>query len=219
MTSLRLRLFLLIVAATALVWSLAAAWTALSARDNVERVLDARLREAAVMVASLGYADGASSTNTVRPAPIPLPSYERQLSCQIWSVSGNLLGISEGAPTQALSAGKRGFSEPVVEGVAWRVYTHVAPDTGVTIMVGDTLAVRRQLITGLVQGLLVPAMVGLIALAFLLWIGVGRGLGPVRRIAEAIAAREPGRFTPPRTRPAPSTRRAPFDGSCRGCCG
>ncbi len=48
MTSLRLRLFLLIVAATALVWSLAAAWTALSARDNVERVLDARLREAAV---------------------------------------------------------------------------------------------------------------------------------------------------------------------------
>ena len=80
MTSLRLRLFLLIVAATALVWSLAAAWTALSARDNVERVLDARLREAAVMVASLGYADGASSTNTVRPAPIPLPSYERQLS-------------------------------------------------------------------------------------------------------------------------------------------
>ena len=203
MTSLRLRLFLLIVAATALVWSLAAAWTALSARDNVERVLDARLREAAVMVASLGYADGASSTNTVRPAPIPLPSYERQLSCQIWSVSGNLRGISEGAPTQALSAGKRGFSEPVVEGVAWRVYTHVAPDTGVTIMVGDTLAVRRQLITGLVQGLLVPAMVGLIALAFLLWIGVGRGLGPVRRIAEAIAAREPDDQSPLEVNPVP----------------
>lgn len=196
MTSLRLRLFLLIVAATALVWSLAAAWTALSARDNVERVLDARLREAAVMVASLGYADGASPINTARPAPIPLPSYERQLSCQIWSVSGNLLGISEGAPTQALSAGEPGFSEPVVEGVAWRVYTHVAPDTGLRIMVGDTLAVRQQLITGLVQGLLVPALVGLIALAFLLWIGVGRGLGPVRRIAEAIAARAPDDQSP-----------------------
>src|SRR3546814_4383803 len=56
-------------------------------------------------------------------------------------------------------------------------------------MVGDTLAVRQQLITGLVQGLLVPALIGLVALAFLLWIGVGRGLGPVRRIAEAIAAR------------------------------
>src|SRR3546814_4318334 len=74
------------------------------------------------MVASLGYADGAPPINTANPAPIPLPSYERQLSCQIWSVTGNLLGVSEGAPTQALSAGQPGFSEPVVDGVAWRVY-------------------------------------------------------------------------------------------------
>ena len=196
MTSLRLRLFLLIAAATALVWSLAATWTALSARADVERVLDARLREAAVMVASLGYTDGASPMNAAVPTPIPLPSYERQLSCQIWSVSGNLLGMSEGAPTQALSAGEPGFSEPVVDGVSWRVYTHVASDTGLTIMVGDTLAVRQQLITGLVRGLLVPAMVGLVALALLLWIGVGRGLNPVRRIAEAIAYREPDDQSP-----------------------
>src|SRR3546814_7683413 len=73
--------------------------------------------------------DLAPPINTANPAPIPLPSYERQLSCQIWSVTGNLLGVSEGAPTQALSAGQPGFSEPVVDGVAWRVYTHVAPDT------------------------------------------------------------------------------------------
>src|SRR3546814_792656 len=148
------------------------------------------------MVASLGYADGAPPINTANPAPIPLPSYERQLSCQIWSVTGNLLGVSEGAPTQALSAGQPGFSEPVVDGVAWRVYTHVAPDTGLRIMVGDTLAVRQQLITGLVQGLLVPALIGLVALAALLWIGVGRGLGPVRRIAQAIAARAPDDQSP-----------------------
>src|SRR3546814_9390614 len=63
-------------------------------------------------------------------------------------------------------------------------------------MFGDTLAVRQQLITGWVQGLLVPALIGLVALAFLLWIGVGRGLGPVRRIAEAIAARAPDDQSP-----------------------
>src|SRR3546814_19705881 len=63
-------------------------------------------------------------------------------------------------------------------------------------MVGDTLAVRQQLITGLVQGLLVPALIGLVALAALLWIGVGRGLGPVRRIAQAIAARAPDDQSP-----------------------
>src|SRR3546814_10676135 len=63
-------------------------------------------------------------------------------------------------------------------------------------MVGDTLAVRQQLITGLVQGLLVPALIGLVALAALLWIGVGRGLGPARRIAQAIAARAPDDQSP-----------------------
>src|SRR3546814_13865700 len=95
MTSLRLRLFLLIAAATALVWSLAAGWTVLSARADVERVLDARLREAAVMVASLGYADGAPPINTANPAPIPLPSYERQLSCPIWRSEERRVGTEE----------------------------------------------------------------------------------------------------------------------------
>src|SRR3546814_20317235 len=118
MTSLRLRLFLLIAAATALVWSLAAGWTVLSARADVERVLDARLREAAVMVASLGYADGAPPINTANPAPIPLPSYERQLSCQLWSVPVNLLGVSEGEPTQAPPPGPPGFSGPSVLGAS-----------------------------------------------------------------------------------------------------
>src|SRR3546814_15434601 len=95
MTSLRLRLFLLIAAATALVWSLAAGWTVLSARADVERVLDARLREAAVLVASLGYADGAPQIHTPNPPPIPLPSSEhlgtasgRERRCQYGYVAG-----------------------------------------------------------------------------------------------------------------------------------
>ncbi len=196
MNSLRLRLFLLIAAATALVWSLAAAWTVLSARADVERVLDARLREAAVMVASLGYAEDSLMRVENDPAPLSLPTYERQLSCQIWSVGGDLLGVSHGAPAQALSSGQPGFSEPIVDGIAWRVYTYVAPDTGLRIMVGDTQTVRRQLITGLLQGLLIPALMGLLALAALLWIGLGRGLAPVRRIAGAIAARAPDDQSP-----------------------
>lgn len=196
MNSLRLRLFLMIAAATALVWSLAAAWTVLGARADVERVLDARLREAAVMVASLGYTENSTMRVAAEPAPLSLPSYERQLSCQIWSVGGDLLGVSKGAPAKALSSGRPGFSEPIVDGVAWRVYTYVARDSGLRIMVGDTQTVRRQLIAGLLKGLLVPALIGLLALAVLLWIGVGRGLAPVRRIAGAIAARAPDDQSP-----------------------
>lgn len=191
MRSLRWRLFLLVAAATVLVWSLAAGWTVLSARADVERVLDRRLQEAAVMVASLGFADRPTEAVLADPSPLPIPTYERQLSCQVWSLSGRLLGLSESAPAQALSSGKPGFSEPVIDGTAWRVYTYVDPESGVRVMVGDTQVMRRRLIANLLKGLIIPAMAGLAALAALLWIGLGSGLAPVRRIAFAIAAREP----------------------------
>src|SRR3546814_13691188 len=145
-----------------------------------------------------GGADATSpAISPEHPAPFPVPTDERTLSGQVGTVTVKLRGVSEGAPTQALSAGQPGFSEPVVDGVAWRVYTHVATDTGLRIMVGDTLAVRQQLITGLVQGLLVPALIGPAALVALLWIGVGPGLGPVRRSPQAMAARAPDDTSPP----------------------
>lgn len=203
MTSLRVRLFLLVAATTTLVWSLAAGWTVLSARADVEAVLDRRLREAAVMVASLGYSDEGGRLTSPNPVPIPMPSYERQLSCQIWSVSGNLLGMSEGAPAKALSTGEAGFSEPVIDGVRWRVYTHVGSDSGLRVMVGDTKAMRSRLIANLLEGLILPVLGGLVALAVLLWIGVGRGLSPLRRIASAIGARAPDDPGPLQAGPVP----------------
>ena len=80
MTSLRIRLFLLVAAATAIVWALAAAWTVLSARADVERVLDRRLQEAAMMVASLGY-DTQQKSDAAQSgaASVALPSYDQQL--------------------------------------------------------------------------------------------------------------------------------------------
>src|SRR3546814_17860476 len=197
MTSLRIRLFPLGAAATAVVGALAAAWTVLSARADVERVLDRRLQEAAIMVASLGY--GTQQTpDAVRSgaASVALPSYDRQLSCQIWSVSGQLLGASQGAPGAAMSDGEVGFSERTIAGNAWRVYTHVSPDSGLRVMVGDTLAMRSQLIADIMRGLIVPATIGLFALALLLWIGIGQGLSPIRRIAAAIGDRRPDDQSP-----------------------
>lgn len=195
MSSLRLRLFLLIVAATALVWSAAAAWTVLSARADIERVLDRRLREAAHMVVSLGYS-GADRAAPGIAAPLFDPSYERQLTCQIWSLNGDLVRRSRTAPDAPLSAGRPGFSERTIDGVRWRVYTYVDRDSGLRVMVGDTLAVRRRLVTDLLTGLLIPAAAGLVVLAVLLWLGVSKGLAPLRRIATAIAARDPGDLQP-----------------------
>ena len=193
MNSLRLRLFALIAAATVLVWSVAAVWTTVSAQRDIERVLDRRLREAAHMVASLG------SSAVVAPMPNDLPNttdYERQLSCQVWSLRGELVGRSSSAPAIPLAEGRAGFSQRTIDGVEWRVYTYIVPKRGLRVMVGDTVAMRRNLVTDLMTGLIVPAVLGLLALAVLIWIGTGRGLTPLRRVADAVEARAPDDLSP-----------------------
>lgn len=203
MSSLRLRLFILVLTATALVWSAAAIWTVIGARADIEQVLDRRLRESAHMVGSLGYSRS-DRAGTGVPTPLPGDSQGRQLTCQIWSLSGDLVRRSGSAPAAPLSAGQPGFSERTIDGVRWRVYTHVDPESGLRVMVGDSIAVRSQLVTDLIVGLLVPAAVGLVALALLLWLSVGSGLAPLRRIAATIAARDPNELEPLQESPVPA---------------
>ena len=53
MTSLRKRLFVILVAATGIIWLSAVAWIYVGSRSQLEHVLDTRLQEAARMVSSL----------------------------------------------------------------------------------------------------------------------------------------------------------------------
>jgi len=193
MTSIRWRLFALLLSATVLVWSAAAVWIYVSTRSDVQRVLDNRLVEAAGMVASLAR----NSAKTLQAAPgertLPVETHVgRQLSCQIWTLDGRLVGRSGSAPTVPLSAGDNGFSERIINGEEWRVYTLVEPEAGLRILVGDNLKVRRNLTADVMAGLLLPALAGIIALAVLLWSAVRKGLSPLRQVAAELAARDPG---------------------------
>lgn len=197
MRSLRFRLFALVAGVTMLVWAVAAAWTAVFTRAQVEQVLDRRLVEAARMVAALDV-PASGPARQLEPAP-----YSRQLSCQIWSLDGALVGQSAGAPGAPLSSGAEGFSEREVGGQLWRVYTHADPARGIRVMVGDNLEVRRHLVRDLMLGLLLPAAIGLAALAVLLWLGVRGGLAPLARITRALDARSPGSLEPLAVHPVP----------------
>jgi len=196
MKSLRVRLFVLLAAMTVVVWSSAAMWIYVSTRAEVQRVLDRRLIEAAGMVASL--ANDAEDLLVRQPNQsrlVPLPHYSRQLSCQIWTLDGRLVGRSSGAPSQPLANGKSGFSERVVGGETWRVYTIADPSKQIRVSVGDNLRVRKRLIGDLMVGLLAPAIAGLVALAVLIWASVGAGLAPLREVALRLACRDPEDFS------------------------
>jgi two-component system sensor histidine kinase QseC len=190
MRSLRIRLFAILLLATGLIWLSAMAWIYLGSKREVERVLDNRLQEAARMVSSLVGAVGETDSDGT-PHTIQAPmSYERQLSCQIWSIDGRMVARSSGAPERRLSDAPAGFSEREVDGETWRVFTVEEPEKKVRVMVGDRLGLRERLVTDLIMGLLAPALLIVPLLGMLIWVSLGRGLRPLRLMARNLAARE-----------------------------
>lgn len=208
MTSLRRRLFLVLMTATGLIWLCAVGWIYLSSRSELEHVLDARLQEAARMVHSL--VDGGSLA-TSPPAPFSESGYERQLSCQIWSLDGQLLARSSGAPEEALSGSAQGFSSRVVNGEDWRVYTITDAQKNVRVMVGDRVGLRARLVRDLITGLLGPALLIAPLLAALIWASLARGLRPLSRLAGEIATRDGDDMRPVASADAPSEVRPLLD--------
>ena len=184
--SLRGRLFIILVSATGLIWLCATAWIFLQTRSEVEHVLDTRLQEAARMVSSLAINSGVPSSATGQPGSVLVPEgggYERQLSCQIWSLDGRLVARSSGAPDDSLGNQKDGFSDQQVGGETWRVYAISDSAKGLRVLVGDRLGLRERLVSDLVGGLLWPAIFIVPLLGLLIWTSLGRGLRPLQHLA------------------------------------
>ncbi len=202
MSSLRGRLFAILIATTGVIWLAAVAWTYVDARERVERVLDARLMEAARMVDSLittGEIEIGRAAEAERVAPAGAAAdaeYQHELSCQIWSLGGRLLGLSAGAPAARLSDAAAGFSEKKIDGQVWRVFAVENQARGVRILVGDKLTVRRNLVADLIASLLFPAAIILPALAFMIWASVGRGLRPLQAMAGSLTQRDAADLRP-----------------------
>ncbi|MCZ7466221.1 ATP-binding protein [Rhizobium rhizogenes] len=198
--SIRARLFTVLLLMTGLVWLSACVWIYTSTKARLEHVLDARLVESARMVGSLvgdrpvdiRLIDGHSPTHDedADADAAAIPSYERQLACQIWSISGRLLSKSDSAPDASLSDHASGFQNTVINGIEWRVYAVVKPDLGVRVLVGDSVEVRDRLVDDVIKGLLYPALFIMPLMAGLIWLCVSRGLAPLQKLANGMKARD-----------------------------
>lgn len=209
--SIRSRLTMILAITTGAVWLFAVVWIYASTQVQVEKVLDARLIEAAKMVSSLiadHRVDVASAAN-VPDEPsgnfeIAAEEYHHQLSCQIWSLEGTMVGRSQSAPATRLSEHESGFADSRIDGEQWRVYAVTNPDLGVRVLVGDNLNVRDKLVNDVVKGLILPASAVLPVMALMIWASVGRGLSPLNRMAESLSSREATDLHPLPETPSPA---------------
>lgn len=200
--SLRRRLFVVLLVATSAVWVCAIAWIWFGSRAELEHVLDTRLQEAASMVHSL-VASG-NMTEAAAAMHTDDPGYSRQLSCQIWSLDGRLLARSSGAPEASLAEDEAGFANRSINDHTWRVYTIIDTTKGVRVAVGDRIGLRDRLMRDLIFGLVGPAILIIPVLGLMIWIGLGRGLSPLSRIASDLMTRDGEDMRPLNVRDAPS---------------
>jgi two-component system sensor histidine kinase QseC len=191
MNSLRNRLFAILVVATGVIWMVAICWIYVGTCREIENVLDARLQEAARMASSLIPIDTTPSQSPpVQLRASDLNPNEHQLSCQIWSLDGRLVARSSGAPEEKLSDMPPGFSERLIDGETWRVYTLEDSTKGVRVLVGDRLGLREHLVTEIIKGLVAPTLLVLPLLGFLIWASLHRGLTPLRNITRELKDRD-----------------------------
>jgi two-component system sensor histidine kinase QseC len=187
--SLKRRLVLTLLIGIGLGWLATAAYTYFDARHEMEELLDAHLAQSAsLIVAQVG---GELEEIELDDDAPQLHRRARRVAFQVWERGRVLRLQSANAPAQRLSAREEGFSDATIDGRNWRVFSAWDARRRALVQVGERDDARREIAAAMAGSLLTPLAVALPLLGLLLWLLVGRGLGPLTRLGRQVGSREP----------------------------
>jgi len=191
--SLKARLLALALAATVAVWAATIAFAWIDARKEIDELLDAHLAQAASLL--IAQTSGEVEEIDIEHAPL-LHKAARRVAFQLWENGEHLRLHSVNSPQTPLGSSIEGFSDRVVDGKAWRVFTAWNASHEILIHVGERADVRKELAQELAEGLVGPLLIALPVLALLLWVAVNRGLRPLVVLTDEVSKREPDNLAP-----------------------
>lgn len=200
MRSIKARLLALSLAAIAIGWLVAVAFTYFDAREEIDELLDAHLAQAAALL----VAQASHELEEIETERVRAQKYSRQVAFQVWEEGRQLRLHSANAPDEALGTRESGFTDRVIDGTRWRVYSTWDDSRKFLIHVGERAAVREDIAEDVAEHLLHPLLYALPFLAALLWFAVRHGLSPLARLAGDVGRREPGNLAPLDAAHAPS---------------
>ncbi|NNC22995.1 HAMP domain-containing protein [Salinisphaera sp. USBA-960] len=191
--SLRWRLLLTLGISFCVLWLGVAAWLYSDLRQQMHTTLDQRLAASARMVAGL-VAQMPTDTwkNTGSPG-LSTPLYA-DIACQIRSARGHMLVRTHGDFDEQLDTPKPGYTNRVIDGQRWRLFTYV--ESGLYITTADRLANRHTLQRNIVLVAVIPFVVALVGTLLVLWLGIRRGLRPLEQLRRALSQRTPDALEP-----------------------
>ena len=188
--SLQGRLLALVLAVVACVWAVAATITWLDVGHELDELLDGHLAQAAsVLVAQQAHE---FDEDEALDAPT-LHKYAPKVAFQVFH-EGKLAMRSANAPALpmvALGEGfKSGFKTVAVGDSEWRVFATYGREHDVQVYVGEDLDSRAHILYAVLGGTLWPMALALPLLALVAWWAIHRGLLPLRRLGQLLAARQ-----------------------------
>ncbi len=211
--SIRRRLLLILLPATLLIWLTNAYFVYVDTRREIKELADAQLAETARALLNLlsheyyeekNFRDKQGGKDTVLADTQRLPphlaatleNYAQKMIYQMWVENGELVLRSAGAPDIRLSPLSVGFSDELIGGSEWRVFSLVDTETKMVVQVGERLSQLEQLQDFIAQRILFPVVIATPLLAWLIWYGVGRAMRPLQAIARRVASLGPNHLEP-----------------------
>lgn len=192
MISIRRRLVVGLLAALALLWSSAAVVFLANTQNELDEVLDARLAASARMVQRL-IRRGDLAVSPAAPLVDESASLESHLpteiACELWTLDGDLLSVSDNAPILDAGAMRDGFATREAGGEMWRMFVLSDASSGVRIVTAERARLRDALLEGMAMSVLGPLVFMLPLIAGVVWLGVGRGLAPLHTVQRALRQR------------------------------
>lgn len=194
--SLRLRLTLILGTAFILIWALAAAWMFRDLRTQMMFSLDQRLVASARMVAGLmdQLPKPLSRDNLGARFSADQLSIPDGMACEVSSLRGEILARSHSASQSTMDAQSSGFRDQLIEGAPWRSFTLSHGDVRITT--ADRQQEREALERSVVLAASAPVLMALLGSLGMLWLGLGQGLAPLKRMREALTRRSADSLEP-----------------------
>ncbi len=195
MTSIRRWLLAALLAALALAGLAAATATYISARDEVDDLLDEELRQVALSLRDHAVLD-------LRRLESVAANPAQRVLVQIWDPAFDRPYVSRIVGAGPMTRTDEGYATVLHDARPWRVFTLFTGRQ--LIQVAQPTALRTELAARTAARLLLPVLIVLPFLGLAGWWIVGRGLAPLGRIAGDVKQRSPTALTPLDTAGMPS---------------
>ncbi|RLJ20388.1 hypothetical protein DJ031_06185 [bacterium endosymbiont of Escarpia laminata] len=187
--SLRFRLLLFVLTSFIIGWLTISGFTWWRATAEADALFDEQLFQLATLLAVVTSHEAEEQDLDEFAEDLQINGYSDPPVFQVWSSDGRLLVHGPNAPRKPLSLNlETGYSNVVMRGHQWRVYTRYTSDKQHRIQVAQESASREVRMLGFVVNILSPLLLALPMIGILWWVVV-RALNPLDRLVHQIGSR------------------------------